>query len=129
MLNFKEDRIQEGKTPMNKPRTVILWGREDLLGRAVELLLTNRKKWEVIRISDNNRLDTLFQEVERVDPNVVIIYQGDCASDTQIPAQLLQGRPGLKVITVSLENNSMEVYNKQKVLIKDVSDLLSVLEG
>ncbi len=119
----------KGKRPMNKSKTVILWGREDLLGRGVEVFLNTRSEWEVIRISDKQGVDFLTQEVERVKPDVVIIYQGNCAEDVPVPMRLLQARPGLKVITVSLENNSVEVYNKQKVWLKEVSDLLSVIEG
>ncbi len=65
----------------------------------------------------------------QVKPDVVIICQEDCAGDMPLSMQLLQGRPGLKVITVSLENNSVEVYNKQKVWVNEVADLLSVVEG
>ncbi len=122
-------RGMEGKPPMNKTKTVILWGREDLLGRGVEFFLNTRSEWEVIRVSDKQGVDFLTQEVERVKPDVVILYQGNCAGDVPVPMQLLQARPDLKVITVSLENNSVEVYNKQKVWLKEVADLLSVVEG
>ncbi len=128
MLKVIQGEI-EGKLPMNKTKTVILWGREDLLGRGVEFFLNTRSEWEVIRVSDKQGVDFLTQEVERVKPDVVIIYQGNCAGDVPVPMQLLQARPGLKVITVSLENNSVEVYSKQKVWLKEVSDLLTVVEG
>ncbi len=119
----------EGNPPMNKTKTVILWGREDLLGRGVEFFLSTRSEWEVIRVSDKQGVDFLTQEVERVKPDVVILYQGNCAEDMPVPMRLLQACPGLKVITVSLENNSVEVYSKQKVWLKEVADLLSVVVG
>ncbi len=122
-------RGMKGKPPMNKTKTVILWGREDLLGRGVEFFLNSRSEWEVIRISDKQGADFLTQEVERLKPDVVIIYQGNCNGDMPVPMHLLEGRPQLKVITVSLENNSVEIYNKQKVWLKEVGDLLSVVEG
>lgn len=113
---------------MEKPKTVILWGREDLLSQSMEFFLANKKEWEVIRISDNQNMRVLIDEVEKVKPDVVIIHQGDCAAYTHLPGLLLNGRPRLKVITVSLENNSMEVYNKKKVWVKSASDLLSVVD-
>ncbi len=114
---------------MSKTKTVILWGREDPLGRGVEFFLSNRKGWEVIRITDTADKDYLFQAVEKVKPDVIILYQGDCASETDLPAQLMKDRPNLKVVVVSLENNSLEVYNKQKVWVKEVSDLYSIVEA
>lgn len=113
---------------MEKPKTVLLWGREDLLSQSMAFFLTNEKEWEVIQISDNQNMHVLINEVEKVKPDVVILYQGDCASFTHLPGLLLHGRPKLKVITVSLENNSMEVYNKKKVWLKSATDLLSVVD-
>ncbi len=114
---------------MEKSKTVILWGREDLFGRSVEFFLKSRSEWEVIRISDQQDFDVLAQEVERVKPDVVIIYQGNYAGELPEVTQLLQGHPGLKLITVSLENNAMEIYNMQKVWVKDIADLYSVVES
>lgn len=120
---------QEKETVMKASKTVILWGREDMLGRGVEIFLNARKEWEVIRISDKRSIEFLFQEVSRVNPDVVILYEGDYAKDALVPLQLMQSSPELMVITVSLENNSMEVFNKKKVWVKEVSDLLSVVDG
>lgn len=120
---------QKKVTVMKTSRTVILWGREDMLGRGVELFLNTRKEWEVIRISDKHDARFLVREVERVQPDVVIIYQGDCASETNLPAQIITNQPNLKVILVSLENNSIEVYNKQKILVTELSDLFSIVEA
>jgi DNA-binding NarL/FixJ family response regulator len=114
---------------MKKSMKVILWGREDVLGHAVELFLNTCKEWEVIRISDKRSSEDLIQQVEKANPNVVILYQGDCASQTDLPMRLMQDHPGLKVIMVSLENNSMEMYHRQKIYIKEVSDLLAFVES
>jgi DNA-binding NarL/FixJ family response regulator len=114
---------------VTKSMKVILWGREDVLGSAVELFLNTCKEWEVIRISETQNSEDLIQQVEKVAPHVVILYQGDCASQTDLPMLLIQDHPGLKVIMVSLENNSMEMYHKQKIYVKEVSDLLTFVES
>ncbi len=118
---------EKGST-MKNTRTVILWGREDMLTKGVGVFLNARKGWEVARITDTCNIDFLYQEVERVRPDVVIIYQGDYASETDVPARLMANHPGMKVIIVSLETNSVEVYNKQSVLVKEVSDLFSIVD-
>jgi hypothetical protein len=114
---------------MVKSKTVIIWGREDMVCWSVELFLTRQAGKEVIRISDEGNVEDLIHEVRKVNPDVVIIHQGDYASDTSLPAQLLRDHPGLKVITVCMETNAVEVYDRHKVCIQEMSDLLSVIDA
>lgn len=118
---------------MIKPKTVILWGRDDVLSRSIELLLSEMNGWEVITISDAQSPKDFLQLVEKYDPKVIIIHQGDSSicieGETELLLHLIQHHPDVKVITISLENNAMEVFNKQEVQVKGVSDLLSIVEG
>ena len=114
---------------MTKSKTIVLWGREDLLSSSVELFLTAQKGWEVISISNEEGFNALLQAVDKVHPEVVIIHQGDRSANSSLPMQLIQDYPGLKVITVNLQNNLMEVYSKQNILVKAASDLVSVVES
>ena len=109
------------------PRTAILWGPKDLLGEAIESLLTTADNWLVIRMYDSQDVHLLPQEVERVKPEIVIIHQGHCTEKFPPPAKLIESFPELKIITINPENNLMEVYNKQIVCIKGVVDLLSII--
>ena len=111
-----------------KSKTIVLWGREDLLSSSVELFLTDQKGWKVVNISDEENFDVLIQAVEKVNPDVVIILQGDRACHSNAPMILLQDHPGLKVITLNPKNNVMEVFSKQNILVKSASDLISVIE-
>ena len=111
-----------------KPKKVILWGRQDVLGGAVESFLATRDEWEVIRVMDDEPTNTFIEKVETENPDVIIIYEGDHACLTPLPMQLMQSRPELRVITVNLENNSLEIYTKQKVWIKEVADLFLAIE-
>jgi len=113
----------------SKPKAAILWGPEDMLSSAVEVLLSQQSGWQVTRLSDQHSIQTFIKIVEMLKPDVVIIHQGDCAAVSDLPMKILQINPGSKVITLSLENNSMEVYHKQKVCVKEVSDLLLMVEG
>jgi hypothetical protein len=109
------------------PRTAILWGPKDLLGEAIESLLTTADNWLVIRMYDSQDVHLLPQEVERVKPEIVIIHQGHCTENFPPPIKLIENFPELKIITINPENNLMEVYNKQIVCIKGVVDLLSTI--
>jgi hypothetical protein len=113
---------------MTPSKPVILWGREDLVCWAVESSLTNQGEREVIRISDERSFDDLLRIVGETQPGVVIIHQGNCATDTLRPMLILREHPQLKVILVSLENNTIEVFHRKKACIREMSDLLSLIE-
>jgi len=112
---------------MMRTRTIVLWGREDILSSSVEIVLTGQKGWNVVSISDEANFEALIMVVDKVHPDVVIIQQGDHSSNSYPLMKLIQDHPGLRVITVSLMDNMMEVYSKQDILISSASDLISVV--
>lgn len=110
-------------------KTIVLWGQEDLLSSTVELFLTAQKGWNVVNIPFEQNADALMQAVNTVHPDVVIIQKGDYAINFNFPASLFKDHPRLKVITLNPNNNLMEVYSKQNILIHSLSDLVSVVEA
>ena len=112
-----------------KSKTIVLWVLDDLLSSSVELFLTAQKGWNVINISDEQHLNTVLQIVDKVNPDVVILHKEKQTGRLDVPHVLLQNHPNLKVITVSLKNNLMEVYSKQNILVKSTADLISAVEA
>jgi len=112
-----------------KHKTIVLWGRGDLLSSSVELFLATQKGWHVFNLQNDENLETLIKTVDEISPDVVIIHQWDRAGVLNLPTNLLQGRPGLKVITVNPENNVLEVYSKQDITVQSASDLISVINA
>ncbi len=111
-------------------KTIALWGQDDLLGFSVETLLNTRKEyWDVIRIPDYEGVDVLLQQVEKIKPDVIVLYQPKYIHYSTLPLQLMQNQQWIKVVIVNLENNSVEVISKQQVVIQEDSDLLSIVEG
>jgi hypothetical protein len=98
------------------------------LAEAVEHLLATRNGWKVLRVSDEYDQDTLAREVERVNPEVLIIHEGALSVNGSMLIKFVQDHSKLKIITLSLENNSVEIYNKQTICINAASDLLAVIE-
>ena len=113
---------------MKKAKKVIIRGREDVLGRAFETFLENREEWNVIRIADDEPEEALVKFVEKENPDVVILYGGNYKCITSLPFQLMQNRPHLRVITASLQDNNLEVYDKRKICITNVADLFSAMD-
>ena len=109
-------------------RSAILWGREDLLGNAIASLLNEIHDWQVIKILGNHDAKVLAREVKKANPKIVFINQGDSTDEFPPPIHLIQEFPELKIIVINLENNLVEVYNRQKIWIKEASDLLSIVD-
>jgi hypothetical protein len=109
------------------PRTAILWGPKDLLGEAIESILTTTNNWLVIKIFDSQDVNLLAREVERMKPEIVIINQGHGVENFLPPTNLIESFPELKIITINPKNNLMEVYNKQTICIRGAFDLLSII--
>ena len=114
---------------MMKSRKVIVWGQDDLLSWAVNFFLTARKDWEVLSFSSDLGIDFLIRQGEDLRPDVVVVYQTKCVNSARMLMQLFYTRPELTMITVDPQENTMEVYNKKQILVKRVSDLISVVEG
>lgn len=114
---------------MLKSKTIVLWGREDLLSSSVKIFLAAQEGWRVISIPEEEKFEALIVTVAKVHPDVVIIQQRDRSINSYPLMKLIQDHPGLRVITVSLKDNLMEVYSKQDILIESASDFISVVEA
>jgi DNA-binding NarL/FixJ family response regulator len=124
---------------MTKQKTVILWGQNDLLTRAMEMFLKADEKetWHVIRFPESECISALVEQVQKSKPDLVILYPSipEDASDPlmrlferQPELRVIADQPESKVITVNLENNEMQVYSKHSLTVRHASDLLSVIE-
>jgi len=110
-------------------KTIILWGQDDMLIRAVEDLLITGKGWKVIRISNDCDEVALAQMVEQVTPDVLIVHESAFACNVRLLIKFVMDYSRLKILTIGLENNQMEIYIKQRIYIKKASDLLAAIEN
>ena len=124
---------------MTKPGKVVLWGEDELLTRAMEMLLMDQQTepWQVIRLAAHMGNASIVETIRRIMPDLVIIYQAKPYKDCDPLIKLLHEQPDLavladqpeaRVIIVSLENNVVQVYSKHSITVRQVSDLLSVIE-
>jgi hypothetical protein len=111
-------------------KTIVLWGHDDLLGTSVEFLLNTRKQvLDLIRVTDEQGMDGLIQAVNTIQPDVVVLCDQLCSVNDVLPVQLMQDQQWIKLVIINPENNSVEVFSKQKLLIQEDTDLLSIVEG
>ena len=113
---------------ITKPKTVVIWGSEDILSSSVEHLITSKEDWKVVSVSNNECMEALFEAVESIRPEIVIIMQETHGGPTNVALRLLRDHPAIRVILLSLENNLMDVYSKQKIFTQEASDLITAIE-
>jgi hypothetical protein len=123
--------VRPGNIEMPKPKTVLLWGQNDLLTKAMEMFLTENEseQWNIIKLPANQCITALVEQVQKIKPDLVILYQAKPFDDSDELGKLIQQQPDLRMIIVSLENNVMQVYSKHSITVRHVSDLLSVIEN
>lgn len=114
---------------MAKSKTIVVWGGEDLLSSSIELFLATVADWQVISLSNTEDQRALQLAVETSRPDIVIIPQGHQEGQSDLALQLIRAHPAIKVIMIGLDTNLMDVYSKQKIWVKQSSDLLGVIEN
>lgn len=114
---------------MTKSKIIVVWGNQDLLGSSIEYFLSGREGWKVLCVSEREELLALIRAAGTEQIDVLIVHQGHRDNLADFPLHLLQDHPSMRVISISLENNAMEVYSKQKVMVKQASDLIAVIEN
>ena len=124
-LAFSFDHSHTG---LSGNRKIILWGRDDLMMTAVRSLLEAKTGWEVNDMPDTWDDDAVIREVKRVSPHILIMSQTTFSTRTSLLAVLAQAYSKIKLITISPQENRLEIYDKQTVRINKASDLVSVIE-
>lgn len=124
--SLKNQLEAEGKS--SSLWTAVLWGSEDLFGGAIEALLAGLGNWRTIRIFDERGIDSLTQENERLHPDLLILKQENIVHDIQPLLRLIRSFPDLRIITINTENNLIEIYDKHLRQIREIADLLSIID-
>lgn len=109
-------------------RKVIIWGREDLLSQAVSRVLEAGRSWEILRVSSTENIEKLIQKIQTTKPEVVILCQDGVKEDSILPMKVINAQSRLKVVSLSLANNLIQVYSKTDVMVQGGMDLLSIIE-
>jgi hypothetical protein len=114
---------------MRISKTAIIWGQDDLLSQAMEIFLRAEQTWEVIRIPIEKGINHLIEQAKRIGPDVIILYAGNCIHDISLPVQLIREQSNLRIIIVNLKDNQVQLYSTYSLIVRDVSDLLSIIEN
>lgn len=106
-------------------KMVVVWGENDVLNTSIQILLAKKEDLQVVNVSSERELTTLLLSSDKTNQNIVVVHQKNQNGEGCKPLKLLKEYPHIKVIQISLENNSIDVYSKQEVLIKQPIDLIN----
>lgn len=114
---------------MEKTRTIVVWGSEDILSAFVELFLANSDRLQVFSVTTLAELEAVILHLETKNLDIVIVNQEQSMERGKLPLQCLHRYPSSRVIAINLENNALEVYSKQQIMLGQAADLLAVIEN
>jgi hypothetical protein len=109
-------------------KCILACTEELLLGSIVEDLLTQSDSLDLIEIIGKSQME-LLDAVEVNQPQVLVLCDKTHDSIPNDYFDILQKLPELLIVTVSMDDNYMHIYGKQKVLIRQSTDLLSVIQS
>ena len=93
-------------------------GLESLISRDLQLELIGQEK----------NIDKAIILVKSLQPDVVIIDSSSSKEENYVHLnRLLQARPALKVIDLSLNDNNLHIYHSTQKMVESLDDLKSAL--
>ncbi len=110
---------------MPRSRVFILYSH-GLFARGVRSLLGQESEVEVVGMERDDRL--ALEEIRRLRPDVVLVDSSAGTEDHCLTVSgIFQEIPEARVITLSLQENGIDVYDKQRIVTAGPEDLLRVL--
>lgn len=113
---------------MELSKTIVMWGEDDLLTTYVKSILESQSGWKVVSLSSSETKDNLEKVVHIEKPSAVVMLKGDCPCMANLPVELIQAYPNIKVITLNHRTNFIEVFSKENLLITSAADLISAID-
>lgn len=106
---------------------VLIIDNRSIMGAGVETLLSDTKHFQVIGTSPRDEND-LVSDVWQYSPDVIIISSQSQLTDPARLMTLLKRYRSFRLIVVSEDDNTMEVYEKRRVTARQRSDLATAVQ-
>ena len=107
-------------------RRVLVVCNEILLLAGVESLLARELDLDVCTIVLSER-DDFITEIERSEPQVVVLGERLVLSRFSLLLELLNRFPELRVMVIDDEENILHIYDKHEVAVRQGTDLVSAI--
>ncbi len=106
---------------------VLVIDNRTIMGAGVETLLSNSAKLQVIGTTPQNE-DDVVRDVWLYSPDVIILSQKTQLTDPVRLLTLLNNYHSFRLIVVSEDDNTMEIYEKRHVTASHHSDLETAVQ-
>jgi hypothetical protein len=110
-------------------KTVVLVGDETVFRTAVENLLAPEKFWRILKIPENQDPGMTILTIEEYKPCAIILLQDEHADYNALLWELIQNSIEIKVIQINMGDNSIHVFNNQRLWINEPADLLTAIKA
>jgi hypothetical protein len=107
-------------------RTVLIVENGQLSSAGVKRLLEGDAHLCVISTLFQSE-DELIQEIDRRQPEIVVLTADHISAKWPRFRMFFEHQKSFRLLVVDLEEECIDVYDKQKVAVKNASDLLSVV--
>ncbi len=97
-----------------------------LLGAGIKNLLSREADLDLVGLTPSNEAE-LIKNIKLFKPEVVILDEATYLTNAIRLLALLKNYPELRLVVVNTNNNLMYVYDKQKRLVSQATDLVNVI--
>ena len=109
-------------------RQHVLVIEDDLLSQVVTSLLSQVKDWDIVSFALRDETE-LVEEIERIRPAVVVLSTATKLTDPDGLICLLEERLDVRVVVVSVEDNTVRVLDRRQVVITRGQDLAAIIRS
>ena len=109
-------------------KRILMVNSDLLLSAGVESLLSNEIDFGLRRIILDHEIN-LSDELNRFQPDTVIMDESLMMSEPSALMGLLKNRPDMRVIVLQVRENQLQIYKRHDVPISCVEDLVAVVRG
>jgi chemotaxis response regulator CheB len=107
---------------------VIIVDCEYLFDECIEIILGSLKNIKISRLTSLEG-DELDKKIAEIRPDVLIFDETRCTMDSAHIFRLLQSKlVGDRVILMDASGDVMEIYNHQRIRLKEISDFLKLFQ-
>ena len=112
---------------MNTLKRILVVIGESYIGKGVESLLSRQAD---LRVDSFPFLDgiSLGDQIEGYQPNVIILDESLLSSKRIDLSSLLMGYPKMRVLVLGIQDNRLNVFDHQELIVSHSNDLVSVIE-
>ena len=110
---------------MADKKKILVLESEKLLTASITSLLSSRSELDVMTTAKVSVAD--WDGLERARPDVVIVEERLLAANLLEIVKLAESHPKVRLIVVGPANSNVQVFDKQMVQVRQVSDFLGLL--